>query len=472
MHPVITLSGRKRSGKGVLSDLLTQNGAHQISMAGWLKKAAARLFSISEDNLNLLKNEGGDLPPIDPVQVDALCTAEPGLSPFKTVMLERNPWNARHFLQFFGTEICRASDPEFHTKKAFGEIERLRAMGPVVSDDVRFPNELVLRQKGAHCFFIISPWNWDVSNHPSETSILWADFDRSHIIVNDQPLSAFQWRYRQFFQRLLSHGSPWEHPIARRISELAQEGLSSTDIARRLKCSRDKVIWWAIRANLRFRHTRYESLDAAMLEPTAETAYWAGLLMADGCVKRSGNSNTRYVVELTSIDKELVEGWKKFTGSGRPIYTKAASQHPFGDRMYQCQAIHGLIIENPFILENLKLWGLKPRKSLDEDMPYMVQQHPDLLGPWLRGLIDGDGSVFQTTQYGKPQRHVVVLTSHKLSAWLQETLRIPCSIEPDHKGVPGLTSMRFAGKNAERLGNLVSGFPRLERKWGPHFENL
>ena len=87
--------------------------------------------------------------------------------------------------------------------------------------------------------------------------------------------------------------------------------------AKKLKCSRDKIIWWATKHLVRIPRNTYKHNINVFSVFNEESAYWAGLLSADGCIKK--HLVYDYLLELTSDDQELVVGFKKFIQSNKPI---------------------------------------------------------------------------------------------------------------------------------------------------------
>ncbi len=450
-----------------MSDILMGlGGAQKVSMAGWLKPTTCDLFGISLEDLERSKNEQTALPEISVTKVQDLLKSDSRFALFESQLLGSSGMDGRSFLQMLGTEICRSVDPDFHCQKAFDSIQKIiKAGGISVSDDIRFKNELSLRDMGGNCFFVIAPWNWEVSNHSSETSLTWSDFPSTHIIVNDLDLESTIKKWTHFFDRFSRFGSPWENKNVKEISDLLDQGLSSAQIAEKMGYSRDKVVWWCERANLRLRRTEYPSDNRAFLDPTPEAAYWAGLITADGCIKKSGPSETRYLMEFCSTDKELIDGYSRFIKSSRPPWVKTAREGVICGKPCHCKEAYYLCTENPFILENLKLWNLKPRKSTLEEVPWMVEKHPELFYHWLRGFIDGDGCVYTTVQSGRSYEHISILASNDLTKWITETVQLPHAIEFNHRNVQGLNCITYAAKSSIELKKRLQGLPRLERKW-------
>ena len=69
-----------------------------------------------------------------------------------------------------------------------------------VIDDVRFPNEKdMIEQMGGVCWYVVRPTMSNISNHISETSLEWRQFD--NVIVNNHSLN-----YLKYHWELFMHG--------------------------------------------------------------------------------------------------------------------------------------------------------------------------------------------------------------------------------------------------------------------------
>lgn len=117
----------------------------------------------------------------------------------------------------------------------------------------------------------------------------------------------------------------------------------------------------------------YPLLDAAFDQVTEASAYWAGFLMADGCVSDAG----RITLALQVGDVDHVRAWLGFLGSpDRPVSlteNKARAQ-----------------VSSPRITAALAMHGVVPRKT-NRGLPASKQLalHPAF---W-RGMVDGDGTI-------------------------------------------------------------------------------
>lgn len=136
---IISISGRKGSGKSTLCDELIGRGFIKISFADFLKEVCAKLYDFPHEwtlsqehkerilDVPYIWNEQkckelslliGEELKFDGIDVE-----------FKTI---------RHMLQYIGTEVLRSHDPDFHVKKTLKRIDDKN----YCLDDTRFENEL------------------------------------------------------------------------------------------------------------------------------------------------------------------------------------------------------------------------------------------------------------------------------------------------------------------------------------------
>lgn len=105
-----------------------------------------------------------------------------------------------------------------------------------------------------------------------------------------------------------------------------------------------------------------------------EMAYVLGLIITDGCISRTG------VISLSMNDKELLEKVKRAMGSEHNI---TLSKHQKG--------LYYFHFAREKLTKDLEAFGVFPRKSLTVKFPAVL---PEYLGDFIRGVFDGDGSVF------------------------------------------------------------------------------
>lgn len=180
---IISLSGRKKSGKTTLAKEAISRGFIKISFADKLKKIVSKLLNCSIDELydpvdkeEKYKNSifWMDIKPV----LEEILNLNLDFYNIENKKLESH----RDVLQFIGTEVLRKIDPEFHVNSLKELIEPDKNY---ILDDTRFLNELsMLNKLGADCIFTIRPYHEEYSNHKSETELDRKYFER--LIVNNQ----------------------------------------------------------------------------------------------------------------------------------------------------------------------------------------------------------------------------------------------------------------------------------------------
>jgi dephospho-CoA kinase len=114
MKKGIVLIGKMGSGKTNISDFLQSKKYVKFSMATWLKDTT---YDISTKS----KNE--------------------------KIIIGDKEYTKRRLYQYFGTDVIRNFDNDFHVRRLLLNINSYRAIHPFnkfVIDDVRFPNEIEL----------------------------------------------------------------------------------------------------------------------------------------------------------------------------------------------------------------------------------------------------------------------------------------------------------------------------------------
>lgn len=109
-----------------------------------------------------------------------------------------------------------------------------------------------------------------------------------------------------------------------------------------------------------------------------EKAYWLGFLYADGYVS-DGNSVS---LELSLKDKKHLQRFNTFMGRNKEIKEDS----------YRVRCI----FKDTSISTDLKSLGVIPRKSLILTFPTEMQVPDKFIRHFIRGYIDGDGSIYIT----------------------------------------------------------------------------
>lgn len=122
---------------------------------------------------------------------------------------------------------------------------------------------------------------------------------------------------------------------------------------------------------------------------TSNKAYIMGFLHSDG----SNNINKSTIsLSLQEKDKEILEQIREEIGSTKPLeYLDYSAKHDFG---YSYKNQYRLNVFSKHMCEELNNKGITPNKSLNIGFPNWLPE--DLISHYVRGVFDGDGSIYQS----------------------------------------------------------------------------
>lgn len=153
---------------------------------------------------------------------------------------------------------------------------------------------------------------------------------------------------------------------------------------------------------------------------TEQKAYILGLLMADGCVRK--NKHNKYYLALELIDLDMIEKVMKELNADGKIKVSNRER----DCIKNSKTTYSFSIHSEELCNNLIVHGVSPLKTkyvdwLPSSIPSYLKRH------YLRGLIDGDGSIYRM----KDGRWSITLTNnqHNLlvdyTNWIEEITGYP-----------------------------------------------
>lgn len=193
-NKLIAFAGRKRSGKGLLSNAIVEynNDMNQqtkiLTVASYLKELCCILLGINYETLIEWKDNGHtfNIKPNEKWFNIINNKTQIPIDTIKNELVDIEFTNVRQVLQVIGTDVIRKYKPNWHIDCLSEDIQDYIKSYNIVIDDVRFPNEKEAIEKlGGRVFFIIRPNYFDISNHISETSLKWQNFKEDNIIIND-----------------------------------------------------------------------------------------------------------------------------------------------------------------------------------------------------------------------------------------------------------------------------------------------
>ena len=255
---IISISGRKLSGKTTLANEAIKRGFIKISFADKLKKITSELIDCPvEDLSDPIKKEEKFNTPYYWLDLKNKLEKVLNLSlpnDIQNMLLE----SKRDVLQFIGTEVLRRVDSEYHVNSLREQIEPNKNY---VTDDCRFLNEFqLLSNLGAVSILVIRPSHMVYSNHESETALNRKYFQK--IIKNNQSKEKFI----EMFNRFLDDKTNLEETISSRMGG---------------------------------------PLDEFFLSETQESCYTSGVLYASGRLINQNKSNLIAVDTKINIPKPI-----------------------------------------------------------------------------------------------------------------------------------------------------------------------
>jgi hypothetical protein len=122
-----------------------------------------------------------------------------------------------------------------------------------------------------------------------------------------------------------------------------------------------------------------------------EKAYFLGLMFSDGSVVNDieGKRSPQISLELKVSDEKIIEEFRNILN----LHSKVTYRKEKGK---ECAR---LSFRSKKMAEDLKKYGIIPNKTyITKHLPEIDNQY---LKPFLRGLIDGDGSIYQIQKTGR-----------------------------------------------------------------------
>lgn len=208
-NKIIAFAGRKRSGKTELSNFLKEEyDAVVITIASYLKELCANILSCDMNELLRMKDDGT----IFEYNLNKKClNILHDKTKISKDVIEKEIGNVtftnvRQMLQVIGTDLIRKYNPNWHVEQMINEIKSYNGTRLITIDDVRFPNEKeAIEQLGGEVFFIIRTSNClDVSNHISERSLTWKEFDDNRIIFNNDTIDKVKEKLQKWYTEVLT----------------------------------------------------------------------------------------------------------------------------------------------------------------------------------------------------------------------------------------------------------------------------
>lgn len=199
--------------------------------------------------------------------------------------------------------------------------------------------------------------------------------------------------------------------------------------------------------NTKINHNAFKEIN------TEASAYFLGLMVADGWVQSKTNS---LGIDLKEDDEYILHEFKNFLQTDRNVMRRKSGTH---------QHILRMCIDSPIIKADLAKYGVVPNKSFISKLPDISNE---MMPYFLRGLLDGDGCVHKTPN-GKV--HIIFYATERLCSEIQDFLCETLNITKNKIiSQESIYSVRWANQTeANKLARYLYPNPstkyKLERKF-------
>lgn len=190
-----------------------------------------------------------------------------------------------------------------------------------------------------------------------------------------------------------------------------------------------------------------------------ESAYWAGFLIADGCVNYLHNGSLRLRIALSKKDISHLKKLKLFLEADYEIFL-SSNGHKLGK--YKFKPTYCLEITSNNLCKDLINLGATTKKSFNAKANSILIDNVNF---W-RGVIDGDGNIGIYKVYKKYKYpHIGLCGSKSLikqfNEYVFKNFNIKNKILKDNK----IYTISYKGKGASKIINhIYSDSPFLNRK--------
>ena len=134
------------------------------------------------------------------------------------------------------------------------------------------------------------------------------------------------------------------------------------------------------------------------------TAYFIGLMLSDGYIQ----DNNKFGIQLT--DKDVIEFISKVTNKEYKTYEQG-DNHKIAYR---------IIFSDCEQVKNLERYSVVKNKSKIISAPMLLPSEEKYIPYIIRGIIDGDGCVYQTSQ--NSVAFFIITASYDFAIWIQQVL--------------------------------------------------
>ena len=207
-------------------------------------------------------------------------------------------------------------------------------------------------------------------------------------------------------------------------------------------------------------YRKYSYYENAFQRCTILSAYYGGLLAADGSLEKLPSGSFIMSLKLNKQDRSLVDGLKHFIKFDGPIKLVPRSRPQYSDSMRL-----RVTVSDRTSSHLKKYYSIVPNKTDILKPPSLFNDN--YIKAFIIGYVDGDGSIFKTA------RGTIVfsmLGTYPLLKWIKSFIdeNFPCEYPSNiTKKYKYTGEYRIEGKRAEVIIDALNKMklPKLNRKW-------
>lgn len=174
--------------------------------------------------------------------------------------------------------------------------------------------------------------------------------------------------------------------------------ISQRAIARKLGIGRTTVNNWS--KELGFKYKKHTVNENFFDEFSEKSAYLLGLIFADGNIAWNPKKGYQALtITACEKDRDHLENLRNILSSTKPLLYAPKTKS------------YRLIVNNKKICQRLMSLSLTPRKSLTVRFPNIPKKY---IRHFIRGIIDGDGTVRYVDREKSPYFEIVIFSGSKL----------------------------------------------------------
>lgn len=378
---VLGLGGRKGSGKSELAKVCEKNGFVILSFASELKKLVGEMTDKTIEEVQRDKEVTSSYKFSDEKLKYLSKITEIDINIINSILKDKEFTTIRQLLQVIGTDLIRKWNSDWHVNQF---RKKMKTNVNYCFDDVRFPNEkrFIEEELNGICWFIFRPAYTNISNHESEISLDWTDFG-TNIIVNNIPLNSLINRWKYYVQYGLINAD-FGHPVfecnnttelREKLVSLLKSLKSIEEVRKEIGCEYDKLMWWINHLVIPYELFIFDD-SMSFNKITDANAKVIGIIFSMGTmIKKDTSLNIVGRIGLLDYVLEKIIGTFKL---------KLKKQNEILGHIYEVK------LSNPFIIENLKKWGIIISKNKDFLSPENVIKDEYMLKALLAGLLRSD----------------------------------------------------------------------------------